>query len=65
MKGFTASFIAIDKTDQQSRVANRIVQTVEHFEILWNEARLKDQVLRRITGDGEFGSNDQLCARRT
>ena len=32
------------------------------FEILRDEARLEDEVLRRITGDGQFRSEDQFGA---
>src|SRR6267378_56409 len=34
----------------------------EHFEVFRNKTRLKEEVLRRITSDGKFGSNHDFRA---
>src|SRR5437867_8056582 len=47
-KWFAASIVAIDKPDQQRRRAHAGVQFFEQGEILGNEARLENEILRRI-----------------
>ena len=39
-----------------------LVQAFECLEILRDEPRLEDEVLRRITGDRQFRSQDQFGA---
>src|SRR5690242_2822394 len=47
---FAASFVAIDIADEKRRLADAVMQTGNGFEVLRDEARLEDEILRRITG---------------
>src|SRR6266496_1952427 len=52
----TASFVPINKPDQQRRLPDACVQLLQYREILRDEPRLKNQVLRRVSGDRQLWS---------
>src|SRR5439155_7480663 len=60
MTRFAAPVIAIDAADEQRHFAHASVKLLEHFKILGNKARFKDQVLRRIAGDCQLWSQNQF-----
>src|SRR5436853_3658139 len=60
MKRSTSAFVSIDKAHEQRGFADATVQLVQDLQIFRNETRLKDQVLRGITGDRELGRYDQV-----
>src|ERR1700687_3375016 len=62
MKRPAASFVSVDKADQQRRFADTAMQLVQDLERFRNKARFEDQVLRRITGDRQFRCDDQFGA---
>ena len=62
MKRFSGALVSIDKTDEQRRAAQARLQLVEHLEILRNETRFENEILRRITGHGQFGREDDVGA---
>ena len=38
------------------------MQLVQHPQIAWNKIRFENQILRRISGQGELGGQDHLSA---
>src|SRR5438477_4351670 len=60
MKRLAAPFIAINETDKQRHVPNPRMKLLEDLKILWDEARLKDEILRRISGNGQLWGQDQF-----
>src|SRR5205823_6107874 len=62
VKGLAASFIAVNKTNKQSRVSDAGVKLIEDLEILRNKTRFEDEVLRRVSGNGQFWRQDQFGA---
>ena len=57
--------VEIDVTDEERNVADFTVKRLERCEIQRDEARLKDEILRWITGDRQFRSEDQFGACST
>src|SRR4051812_30416950 len=53
MKWFAAALIPIDKPDEQRCPTNMLVQLLQDFGVLRNEARFENKVLWRVTSDGE------------
>src|SRR5205809_1040693 len=62
MKRFAAPFIAVNETDEQSRVSHARMKLIEDLEILRDKTRFEDEVLRRISGNGQFWRQDQFGA---
>src|SRR5438094_3942126 len=62
MKRFAAPLIAVNKTDQQRRVSHARMKLIEDLEILRNKTRFDDEVLRRVSGNGQLWRQDQLSA---
>src|SRR5947207_9417241 len=62
MKRFAAPLIAVNKTDEQSRISHERMKLIEDLEILRNKTRFEDEVLRRVSGNGQFWRQDQLRA---
>src|SRR5216117_1084748 len=62
MKRFAAPLIAVNETDQQSRVSHARMKLIEDLEILRNKTRFEDEVLRRVSGNGQFWRQDQFGA---
>src|SRR5438034_1168212 len=63
MKWLAASFVAIHKTDEQRCFSDERVKFFQDRKILRNKTRFKNQVLRRISGDGQFRRQNQFRAR--
>src|SRR6266404_6918124 len=61
-KRFAAPLVAIDEPNQQGRLSDPGVQLLQQREILWNETRLENQILRRISGDRQLRSQHQFRA---
>src|SRR5438552_1342034 len=64
MERSATSFVSIDKSYQQRRFADAAMKLVQDLERFRNKARFKDEVLRRITGDREFGRDNELGSVR-
>src|SRR5436305_12265221 len=62
VKGLPASFVSVHETDKQSRVSYARMKLIEDLEILWNKTRFEDEVLRRVSGNGQLGGQDQFRA---
>src|SRR5947199_7176630 len=62
MKRFAAPLIAVNKTDEQSRISHARMKLIEDLEILRDKTRFEDEVLRRVSGNGQLGGQDQLRA---
>src|SRR5436309_9720139 len=62
MKWLAASFVAIHKTDEQRWFSDERVKFFQDRKILRNKTRFKNQVLRRISGDGQFRRQNQFRA---
>ena len=62
VKRLAAALVAVDETDEEAGVADPRVELLEDFEILRNEPRFEDEILRRIAGDGEFRREDEFGA---
>src|SRR5438067_10203111 len=62
MKRFATPLIAVNETDEQSRVSYARMKLIEDLEILRNKARFEDEVLRRVSGNGQFRRQDQFGA---
>ena len=60
MKRLAAPFIAINETDKQGHVPHPRMKLLEDLKILWDEARLKDEILRRVSGNGQLRGEDQF-----
>src|SRR6202022_3141782 len=54
VKRLAAAFIPIDETDEQGGGSHARVKSFENLKVLGNKARFEDQVLRRVSGDGEL-----------
>ena len=61
-EGLAAPVVVINVTDEERDGAEALVQALECLEILRHEPRLEDKILWRITGDRQFGSQDQFGA---
>src|SRR5207249_4846274 len=61
VKRFPASFVSVNETDEQSRVSHARMKLIEDLEILRNKTRFEDEVLRRVSGNGQFWRQDQFC----
>ncbi len=57
---FAASLIPIDKTDEQGGCAQTTMEPFQRLKIFGNETRFENQVLRRVSGDREFRSQNQF-----
>src|SRR6266700_5224599 len=62
MKGFAPSFIAVNKTDQQRRASHARMKPLEDGKVLRDETRFKYEILRRVSGNGQFWRQDQFRA---
>src|SRR5690349_12804460 len=62
MKRPAASFIAIDKANEQRCVADPRMQLFQDLEVFRNKARFKYQVLRRVARDRELRGEDEIGA---
>src|SRR5438874_1623092 len=62
---FSASLVTINEPDQQRRFSDASVQFLQDREILRNEARLENQVLRRISRDCQLRGQHQIRAGRS
>ena len=60
VKRFAAPLVSVDETDEQRGAADARLELFEDLEILRNELRFEDEVLRRITGNGELRRQDQF-----
>src|SRR2546423_12356850 len=56
------SLVPLDVTDQQRRFAEPRLEFLEDLQILRDEARFEDEVLRRITSDRQFRHQYQFRA---
>src|SRR5438067_2242937 len=61
-KRFAAPLVAINKSDQQRRVSDASVQFLQDREIFRNKARLKNQILWRISRDRQLRRNCTLAS---
>src|SRR5213595_4265156 len=62
MKWLAAPFVSINETDQQRRISDARVKFFQNTKILRDKTRFKNQVLRRISGDGQLGRQNQFRA---
>ena len=62
-KRLAAPFVPINEPYQQRCFSHVSVQFLEHRKILGNEARFKNQILRRISSDSELRCQHQFRAR--
>jgi hypothetical protein len=62
VKGFTPFFVSIDKADQERSSADLFMQPLHHLNILRNETRLEEEVLRRIARNREFRHEDEVSS---
>ena len=63
MKRFAAAFVAIDETDEQRGAGQPCsCRCSQHLEILRNEPRFEEEILRRITGNGQLGRKNEIGA---
>src|SRR6266480_3137448 len=62
IKRFDAALIAVNETDEQSRISHARMKLIEDLEILRNKTRFEDEVLRRVSGNGQFWRQDQFRA---
>src|SRR5262245_29533473 len=62
MKRPATSVVSVNKADQQCSATNPSVKLFYDLEGFRNKSRFEDEVLRRITGYGQFGSNNQIRA---
>src|SRR5262249_40297589 len=53
-KRFAASFVAINKPDEQRRVSDASVQFIKDRKVLRNKPRFENQILRRVSGDRQL-----------
>ena len=65
VKGLPASFVSVHETDKQSRVSYARMKLIEDLEILRNKTRFEDEVLRRVSGNGQLWRQHQLRASRS
>ena len=64
VKWLSAILVSIDETDEQTGAPDMRLELFQDLEILRDEPRLEDQVLRRITGNGKLRRNDQFRSSR-
>src|ERR1700757_2512867 len=57
---FTTPLVSIDIPDQQRSFADARMKFLQNRKIFRDKTRLKNQVLRRISGDRELGSQHQF-----
>ena len=62
VKWFSFALVPFDIADEQRRCAQSRLEFFEHLQILRDEPRLEDEVLRRITGDRKFWRQHQVRA---
>jgi hypothetical protein len=62
VKWLAAAFIPIDETDEQGSGSHARVKAFENLKVLGNKARFEEEVLRRVSGDGQFRGQDQFRA---
>ena len=62
MKRSAASFVSIDKSDQQRGLSDAAMEFVQNLERFRNEARFEDKILGRITGDRQLGRDHEFGA---
>src|SRR5438552_14730337 len=62
MKRFAAPLIAVNKTNKQRHVSHARMKLIEDLEILRDKTRFEDEVLRRVSGNGQLGGQDQFRA---
>src|SRR5437016_3537092 len=60
MKRLPASLVSVNETDEQSRVSHARMKLIEDLEILRNKTRFEDEVLRRVSGNGQLGGQYQF-----
>jgi hypothetical protein len=63
MKRLSAPLVSVYETNEQPGATNTRLEPLQDLEILRNELRFEEKVLRRIAGNGEFRRNDQFCSR--
>src|ERR1700730_6540919 len=63
MKRPSATFVSIDKADQQRRATDACMKLLDDLKSFGNEPRFEHEVLRRITGDGQLWCNHQIGSR--
>ena len=63
MERLSTPLVSVYEANQQTGPANPRMEPFQNLEILRNELRLKEKVLGRIPGNGEFRSNDQFRSR--
>src|SRR6185295_3612582 len=54
VKRFSSPLIAIHEADQQPGSANMGPESLQDLEVLGDKPGLKEEVLRRVTGDGKL-----------
>ena len=64
VKRFAAPLVSVDETDQQTGTTDPRLQFFQDLEILRDELRFEEEILRRITGYGEFRGYDQFRSGR-
>ena len=62
MKWPATSFISIDKSDEQSGIADALVKLIDNFKSLGDKTRFEDEVLRRVTGDRQLRGDYEIGA---
>jgi hypothetical protein len=60
MERLAPSFVPVDEADEERCSADFFMQPLHHLNVLGNEAGLEEQILRRITGNGEFRHKNQV-----
>ena len=63
VKWFSAPLVSVYESDEQTGAANMRLELFQDLEILRNELRFEEKVLRRITRNGELRRDDQFCSR--
>ena len=63
MKRLSAPLVSVYETNEQPSATNTRLEPFQDLEILRNEPRFEEKVLRRVAGNGEFRRNDQFCSR--
>src|ERR1700682_1881558 len=62
VKWLAAAFIPIDETDEQGGVPHTRGKSFENLKVLGNKARFEDEVLRRVSGNGQLRGQHQFRA---
>jgi hypothetical protein len=60
MERLAPAFVAVDEANEERRSADFFMQPLHHLNILGNEAGLEEQILRRISGNGELGHKNKV-----